>query len=293
MTVVAGIGIFDFPGHAEPFTIDLFILIILYTRFQLAKKYLHYFLKASNGKGHGVHSPFVFDFINNVLRNKTQPGAYYEIEIQRSNLKNMTDIIEVEDFGAGSTSIKSRKRRVKDIANSSLKPKKYAQLLSRMVQYYKPATIVELGTSLGITSSYLALGNKDAKLYTLEGARNIAAIAAHTFEALRLENIELIEGDFSKTLPLLCAKSGIVDFVFIDGNHRMEPTLSYFGQLLTCSNASTIFVFDDIHWSAEMESAWAVIRDHPAVTLTIDLFFIGIVFINSDFKVKQHFAIRF
>jgi len=240
-----------------------------------------------------VHSPFVFDFIINVLRDKKQYDCYAAIERQRKKLKANNKLIEVEDFGAGSTVIKSNQRIVKHIANSSLKPRKFAQLLFRMVQYYKPATIVELGTSFGITSSYLSLGNKNAQLFTCEGATNIAAIAQQNFDALQIENIELIKGDFAKTLPDLFAKIATVDFAFVDGNHRKEPTVQYFQELLNHSKVTTILVFDDIHWSAEMEAAWEIIRQNPMVTLTIDLFFVGLVFINPDFKVKQHFVIRF
>lgn len=265
----------------------------MYNHFQLAKKYLHYFLTASSGKGHGIHSPFVFDFIKNVLRDKKQYDCYTKIERQRQQLKEDNTLIEVEDFGAGSTVIKTNSRVVKDIANSSLKPKKYAWLLFRMVQYYKPATIIELGTSLGITSSYLSCGNSNAKLYTCEGAASIAAIAEKTFNALQLKNIEIIKGDFAKTLPLLFSKIEKADFAFIDGNHRKEPTLQYFQQLLNHSTTSTIFIFDDIHWSADMEAAWVSIQQNEAVTLTIDLFFLGLVFVNPDFKVKQHFTLRF
>ena len=265
----------------------------MYTPFQLAKKYLRYYFTASNGKGHGVHSPFVFDFIKCVLRDKKQYDCYAAIEGQRKKLKANNRLIEVEDFGAGSSIIKENKRVVKAIASSSLKPRKFAQLFFRMVQYYKPATIVELGTSFGITASYLASGNKNAQLYTCEGAGNIAAIAQQTFDDLQIKNIELINGDFAKTLPSLFSKIGPVDFAFVDGNHRKEPTLQYFQQLLIHSKATTILIFDDIHWSNEMEAAWKIIQQNTAVTLTIDLFFIGLVFINPNFKVKQHFTIRF
>ncbi len=250
-------------------------------------------MSASNGKGHGVHSPFVFDFIQQVLNDNKQYDCYHLVESQREKLKANDRLIEVEDFGAGSTVIKTNRRIIRDIANSSLKPKKYAQLLFRMVQYYQPAAIVELGTSLGITSSYLSFGNANGRVFTCEGSENIAAIAAENFSSLRVNNIELVKGDFAKTLPLLFQKIGTLDFAFVDGNHRKEPTLQYFQQLLTHSTHSTIIVFDDIHWSAEMEAAWDEIQQHAAVTLTIDLFFIGIVFINPDFKVKQHFTIRF
>jgi len=265
----------------------------MFSKFQLAKKYLHYYFTASNGKGHGIHSPFVFDFIIKVLNDKKEYACYNSIEKRRAALLTDATIIEVEDFGAGSSVIKTNNRVVKDIARSSLKPKKFSQLLFRMVQYYQPKTIVELGTSFGITTAYLAAGNNNAKVFTCEGAKNIAAIAKQTFSDLHQQNIELTEGDFAKTLPPLLMQLKNIDLAFVDGNHRKQPTLDYFTQLLNVSTSSTILIFDDIHWSTEMEEAWDEIQQHISVTLTIDLFFIGIVVLSDDFKAKQHFVVRF
>jgi len=265
----------------------------LYSSFQLAKKYLGYYFHASNGKGHGMHSPFVFDFIKYVLNDKKEYDDYKKIESVRKALLHDNRVIEVEDFGAGSAVIKTNTRIISKVAASSLKPKKYAQLLYRIVKYYQPQNIVELGTSFGITSSYLASGNPNAEVYTLEGASSIASIAKQNFEKLQLENVKLLQGDFDKKLPVLFSVLQKIDLAFIDGNHRKEPTLEYFEQLLNHSASSTIFIFDDIHWSTGMEEAWAAICSHPSVTLSIDLFFIGLVFVNPDFKVKQQFQIRF
>jgi predicted O-methyltransferase YrrM len=265
----------------------------MYSSFQLARKYVQYLLHASNGKGHGVHSPFVFDFIKYVLNDKKDHACYRLIEGYRKKLLTDQRLIEVDDHGAGSAVIKSKKRYVKDIAASSLKPAKYAQLLYRMVKYYQPGKIVELGTSFGITSSYLANGKVSAGVYTLEGAPAIAAIARDNFQQMDLKNITLVEGSFDDTLPKLLGSISEIDFAFVDGNHKKVPTVQYFDQLLQKASPKAILVFDDIHWSSEMEEAWQTIQQHPSTTLTIDLFFIGIVFINPDFKVKQHFQIRF
>ena len=127
----------------------------------------------------------------------------------------------------------------------------------------------------------------------MEGSLEVAAIAKRNFEALQLNNISVIEGNFDDTLPGLLSKINTADFVFVDGNHRKEPTVNYFEQLLAHSTNNTILIFDDIHWSSEMEEAWDYIKQHTAVTLTIDLFFIGIVFLRSEQKEKQHFNIRF
>ncbi len=199
----------------------------------------------------------------------------------------------MEDFGAGSAVIPFKNRKIKDITSSSLKKKKYAQLLFRIAKYYQSKTIVELGTSFGITTCYLASANADSKVFTFEGAKNIAKIASENFAKCDLKNIELIEGDFQKTLSGNEGKTRIVDLLFIDGNHRKEATLEYFNFFLKKSTNNSIFIFDDIHWSEEMEEAWKLIQQHDSVTLTIDLFFIGLVFFSKDFKVKQHFTVRF
>lgn len=265
----------------------------LYTHFQLAKKYFHYYLTASNSKGHGVHSPFVFEFIKFVLNDKYKYDVYSAIEKQRQVLLNNKIIIDVEDFGAGSTVIKTKQRVVKDIAASSLKPKKYSQLLFRIIQFYNKKNVLELGTSFGITTSYMAAAKNNSVVTTMEGSVSIAAIAQQSFDTLQLNNINIINGDFEKTLSPYLSTIDNIDFAFLDGNHRKLPTLQYFKQILTKSTEQTVLVFDDIHWSSEMEQAWEEIKGHEAVTLTIDLFFIGIVFLKKDFKVKQHFVVRY
>lgn len=254
---------------------------------------MYYYVTASNRNGHGTHSPFVFDFIINVLIDKKKYACYTEIEAGRKRLLKEKTVINVEDFGAGSAIIKTNDRVIKDIARSSLKPKKYAQLLYRMVQHYAPNNVLELGTSLGITTAYLAAGNKAAAIFTCEGDVNIAATALRNFKELGASRVRLKQGNFDDTLSPLLKVINKVNFVFIDGNHRKIPTLQYFEKLLTHAENATILVFDDIHWSEEMEAAWLIIQQHPAVTLTIDLFFIGIVCISKDVKVKQHFTIAY
>jgi predicted O-methyltransferase YrrM len=265
----------------------------MYSSFQLARKYFSFYLSAKNGKGHGVHSPFVFDFIIHILNDKKQYDCYPLIESLRRKLLRDPTVIEVEDFGAGSAVIQSKARRVKDIAASSLKKKKYARLLFRICRYYQIRNVIELGTSFGITTCYLASAHPDSRVITMEGSPAIAGIARNTFRNAGLQGIELIEGDFAQMLPRAMEGSGKAGMVFIDGNHRKEATLEYFRIFLEKSDTGSVFIFDDIHWSEGMEEAWKEIREHDAVTMTIDLFFIGLVFFSRDFKVRQHFSIRF
>ena len=265
----------------------------MYSSFHLALKYLTYYLTASNGKGHGTHSPFVYDFITKILNDKINHPAYKKVEGLRKQLLQDSRLFVVEDFGVGGKFLKKYEKSINSIAKDAAKSKKYGQLLFRMVNYYQPATIVELGTSLGITTSYLSLAKPNARLTTMEGAREIGLVAKQNFNKLQLTNIELIEGNFDETLAGVIRDLPSVDFAFVDGNHRQEPTEKYFQQLLSKINNDSILVFDDIHWSGEMEAAWRTIKVHEAVKCTIDLFFIGIVLFRREFKEKQHFVIRF
>ncbi len=266
----------------------------MYSLVQLGLKYFNYYFTASNGKGHGIHSPFVFDLVTKVLNDKTDFEDYRRIELLRKEFLQDKTVLTIEDFGAGSITGLAKQRSIKQIAASSLKKPKYARLLYRLVKYFQPQQILELGTSLGITTAYLAVAKMDADVTTMEGSVAIAAFAEENFQRLRLENIKQVTGNFDETLPrALSVQPSAFSFVFIDGNHRKEPTLNYFQQLLEKSTDSTVMVFDDIHWSREMEEAWKTIKQHSSVTLTIDLFFIGLVFFRKEQKEKEHFVIRF
>ena len=256
-------------------------------------KFIKYYVTASNGRGHGIHSPFVFDFVKKVMNDSRHFYAFDPIEQMRKSLLVNNKVLTIEDFGAGSQVTKSNERKVSDIARSALKPKKFGQLMFRTVNHCRSNNIIELGTSLGITTAYLASANLNGNVYTFEGAKQVAAIAKQTFDSLSINNIQVIEGNFDDTLQKQLNKMSCVDFAFVDGNHRKKPTIQYFEQLLEKSTESSVFIFDDIHWSEEMEEAWKYIKYHSAVTLTIDLFFIGIVFFRKEQKVAQHFTIRF
>jgi len=258
---------------------------------QLAIKYLRYRLNASNGKGHGIHSPFVFEFITTVLNDRDHYPEYDAVEDLRKKLSNDPTILQVEDLGAGAG--RKIQRSVSSIAKHAAKPRKFGQLLFRMVKKYQPKVILELGTSLGITTSYLSLAKADASVVTMEGATEVAAIAANNFKDLGLKNVTIVEGNFDNTLSSTIERMDTLDLVFIDGNHRKDPTLNYFNRLQKKLHNDGIVIFDDIHWSPEMEEAWEFIKKHPDVRYSIDLFFVGIVFFRREFHEKQDFTIRF
>ncbi|MFD1871624.1 O-methyltransferase [Hymenobacter bucti] len=254
--------------------------------------YLRYWLRSGNA--HGLHSPFIYGLYTTVIRHNGKFKAFGPIEARRRELLKSTQRIAVTDFGAGSQVAGGggQQRRLSDIARHAAKPSRLAQLLFRLVNHFQPATILELGTSLGLTTAYLAAADSRSKVITFEGCPNTAAVARETFAKLHLGNVELVTGNLDQTLPAtLAGLTRPVDFVFFDGNHRYEPTLRYFEQCLCKAHDNSVFVLDDIHWSAEMEQAWEAIKAHPAVTVTVDLFYVGLVFFRKK-QPRQNFWLR-
>ncbi len=252
-------------------------------------RYLWFWLHSGNA--HAIHSPFVFQLYTQVICTPIPYYCFENIEDSRTDLLTSTRQLEVQDFGAGSKILSSRKRKVRDIARHSEKSPQLAQLLFRLVNHFQPNTIFDLGTCLGTTTLYLAHARTQATFYTFEGDPNLAALAVERFARFRFTNIHSVVGNLDQTLAETLATIDRLDFVFFDANHRLEPTLRYFEQCLTKAHADSVFVFDDIYWSDEMQQAWQQIKSHPSVTLTIDLFHLGLVFFREKQPV-QHFQLR-
>ncbi|MFM7218298.1 MAG: O-methyltransferase [Bacteroidota bacterium] len=239
-----------------------------------------------------MHSPFVFDFVNNLLRDTTPYYAFKPIEKIRNSLLKDRRTIQVTDFGSGSTQRSEYPTKISELAARQLLPAKYGQLLFRLVNRFQPATILELGTSLGVTSLYLAAANTKSKVVTLEGSGETIAIAEEIFERFNARSIGTRAGEFSSTLLPSLEELTRLDFLFVDGNHRYGPTLDYFQTALPFCHDGSVMVFDDIHWSRDMEQAWEEIRRHGNVTLSIDLFRLGILFFQPGRR-QEHFTLKF
>ncbi len=255
----------------------------------LLLRYIRYTYYAVNA--HSIHSPFVFDLYTRCIKSKTDESASGIIRKLIAKMESDTRILNVTDYGTAEGETVSRKLSAQDIARNYSSSKFKAGLLCRLASYFKPASVLELGTSLGIGTTALALGFPQAKIITLEGCPEIASVAKENFVFNGLNNIEVITGEFGSSLHNALEKLSLVDLVYIDGNHRSEPTLYYFKECLGKAKENTVFIFDDIHWSADMETAWNKIKQHNSVTVTVDLFTIGLVFLKTGIA-RQHFTLK-
>lgn len=275
-------------GECYFFLSVFFIHLLSYLRkmkqFRILYKYIWHFFTARNTKGFGVHSPFMFQFIQNVLSERHYFYVFSEIEALRRMLKKDATAISITDFGTGA----NRESSVAEIANKSMQSAKYGQLLFRIIRYFKAVDVLELGTSLGITTSYLATSSSNIKCASLEGCPQTAYIAEQNIKKLKITNIELTIGNIDTTLESVLSKTEKLDFVFIDANHHSEAVLRYFEMCLSKVHNDTIIIVDDIYWSEDMEKAWKTIKKHPKVTSTLDIFQMGIVFFNTHLHKKNY-----
>ena len=256
--------------------------------FHSVESYLRFLLKSTNQ--YGVHSPFVYDLLTVGLKKKVTDEDKSILDKFRKTLRGNNSKIVVQDFGAGSRVFKSRQREVSQIAKTAGISRLRSKKLYKTVKHFNPGSILELGTSLGMATATMSLASPQTKIDTLEGCPETARVAQTMFNSFEMDNIELHIGEFNSTLPGLLKKNSY-DLIFFDGNHQKEATVKYFEMCLNGANKNSVFIFDDIHWSPEMEEAWAEIQQHDQVTLTIDTFQWGFVFFHPG-REKEHFVLR-
>jgi predicted O-methyltransferase YrrM len=237
--------------------------------------YLNYWLKREDK--YSLQSPLLFDTYQNLLSFiKARKDKDLDIEAYRKHLLSSEEIIDVEDYGAGSKSVNTAKRKVADITKFSTSNRKFAQLYQFFCTLTPAEIVLELGTCMGISGRYLSkvtLG----QLHTFEGSMEIARVAN---PIQGFDNLNIVVGELSKTLPNVLAKLEKVDFALIDATHTYESTLSYFEQILSKTHPKSIIAIGDIHWSREMENAWKKIKSRPEVRISLDFYECGILFLD-------------
>jgi predicted O-methyltransferase YrrM len=250
------------------------------------KSYLNHWL--STVDEHSIHSPFFFDLYDKVIKSKTELSGFEEIEKTRAKLLQDQTQITVSDLGAKSKHFKNDKRTIAQVATTSLGPQQMASFLFKTITHLDAQQIVELGTSMGVTSLYMGK-KKNAVVHTFEGNPSMINIALTNFDYFETKNINLIEGNIDDTLPKFLQAPMKIDFALMDANHRYEPTIHYFNLLTKRIADKGVIVVDDIYNSTEMGKAWNQLKNHPLVYGSVDLFRCGILFFDTALN-KQHYV---
>jgi len=260
----------------------------------------HVFMQFITRRPFGIHSPFLFAFAENCIFNRETYSDFERLEHFRRQLLNDHTELMITDFGRGVRFGKKRqgnellqyRRTVASIARGSLQNPSMCRFLYRTAKYLAPKNIMELGTSLGITTSFLARAAPNARVFTLEGCQQTSARAERLFRESDIKNIELVTGPFSQTLEASLQDIGLVDMVYIDGDHSYEGVLRNFSVISKHIHAGSVLILDDIRWSKGMKKAWLEIANHPQASLAVDMFRIGLIFFNPGLS-KQIVPVAF
>jgi len=255
-------------------------------------QFLQYQFSAKSSKGHGIHSPFMYELVRDIFGDHTVYTELEAIEKIRDQLVRSQETIHYQDLGAGSRYESDQVRKVSTIAKRMSTRPKYGRLLFFLGKKFEPEHIVELGTGLGIGTCYLALSNPGSNVYTLESSTPLRELARAHFTKLGAKNVHMVPGEFYPALDTIKKTVPRFDLVFFDGNHRLESTLDYYNQCLENAHENSIFIFDDIRWSRGMEKAWDIIKNHDRVRVTMDVFQMGVVFFRKALS-RQHYMIRY
>lgn len=257
-------------------------------------KALHYLLHQVCAQSrYGIHSPFVYDFVTRVLPHRSHPELL-PIEALRKSLASSTQPIQIQDLGAGygGKQLPTMTKTLAQIIKSSARGRREGALLYRMCRHYQPHTLLELGTNLGFSTLYQATALPQNHLLTIEGAPALAGIAQQHFQQFGFQHIESRVGDFDQVLSQIEWTTFKPAWALLDGNHQYQPTLDYFHFLLPRLQDGALIIFDDIYWSPGMAKAWKQICSHPQVSVSLDLWHLGICAIRKP-QAKEHFSLRF
>ncbi len=258
----------------------------------IAWRYLQYRKNAKNR--FKIHSPFVYGFLENVFRDEQKHEDFKLLDAIYDEQKHSDRLIETIDFGAKASGKEYKEYVIKlgDLVRKRSHPLKHLHIFYNLSRYVKPVNMLEFGTAAGMSTLYLKKPLPESKMVTMEGCATLASVAQENFEKAGLKNVEVIPGNFDVVLNDVLKKFDRLDFVFFDGNHRKEPTLDYFNRCMEKVHPGTVFLFDDIHWSKGMEEAWETIKADERVSVTMDVFWSGLVFFRKGIA-KQDFVVKF
>jgi predicted O-methyltransferase YrrM len=261
-------------------------------KFYTAIKFFEYLLTARPVEAMRVNSPLQYNTLIKVLRNKINDEIVFKKEMIWKKLKSDSGSILVTDYGTGSSAAKYKSTKINKVAKRTAVPSRYGEILSGFSTEFGTSGIVEFGTSTGISTIYLAAGNNEAAVTTMEGCPVLSEIAERNFREARLSNVSILTGTFEETIPQLEHKQKKYGLVFIDGNHRRDATVNYFSRMADLTIENSVIILDDIYYSREMGEAWEIIKKDKRASVTVDLFRMGIVFMTGE-SPGRHYKIRY
>jgi predicted O-methyltransferase YrrM len=250
--------------------------------------YISYKLLSRHKRGFGIHSPFLFRLIQECFNESPKTDSLDRALAYRESQLSSQETVNYSS--AGANEVGEKKEKIQKLARKSSVNNKYGILLYKLVRYFSPDEILEFGTSIGISTAFLCSAKHEGcKIVSVEACKNTSEYAKRMLNKAGFTGVETVN---ERIEEYIVSQKSSPDLVYIDANHTFKGTMDIFQYLLKNVNNNSVLIFDDIYWSKEMVRIWKYIKQHSSVTMTIDLFRFGLVFVDKRLY-KENFVIRY
>ncbi|MDU1890228.1 MAG: class I SAM-dependent methyltransferase [Dysgonomonas sp.] len=213
--------------------------------YKLSRTGVKLLYKIRHHRGHGIHSPFVFNLVTKVIEEKSPYHAYQDIK----------DALEGKSY-------------------KYYRVNKYNLLAFRLVNYFESRNILEIGSGYGLNTLCLTAHSSKVNCTCVETSLSKYSLAQNLYEDWG-RNIKLYT-DLS--LPDLEEKQDCIYIDLSNYNHMPEDFISYLVSLCT---EKTFIIVKGIRTNKRNQALWKSIKDIKSRTAVLDLFNLGIVFFDT------------
>ena len=245
---------------------------------------LKYLLKARHKGGHGIHSPFLFRLITEVIEDRKNNPEYEIIE----RLHNRAFEILPKNIGASFPKINHQADwsllKLSTLYNKAELPAKYRKMVVRLIYEFEPSAIIHFGPALGVNLAAMAIANNFRPVYQISGDPAYDIFAAELLSDSMIPNVcFLSENEVPPIQP---------SFILVNSPDNPGKLRKVVQQCLRRHVDNDVLILRGIHQSVEMETIWRELIGNKIVRVSIDQFEIGLVLFRKGLQ-KEDFIHRF
>lgn len=241
---------------------------------------------------HGTHSPFVYKLTDEVIYDFSAKKIDDSVEQQRKKLFDDDSSLILTENNECLGQLKLQQTTVKRLAKKLTNKKEVDRLIYRLVANRQPAVSLQIGTGLGVSAAYFSMANSRNPVKIIECEPEFSTVAQRIFSNLGIDNVELRTGNLQQLLHHTLLNSTKLDIVYFNKFKDGETLFNLFGLCLAKADENSMFIIKGIYSDPSTKTMWAKIKELPEVTVTVDLFWIGLVYFKKD-QAEEHFKIKF
>ena len=240
--------------------------------------------KARHHRGHGIHSPFLFRLITEVVENRTSLPEYKIFKGLKSYVLDLLDGFSEPSLSNIYHQFKVPSSNPHQLYRKIELPLRYSKVVFRLIREFKPSSVVYYGPSLGASLVIIAMANNDNHIYQFINDAACELVSKELLKDSAISNVHFFQ---ENEVPS-------VDHEFVVINYPGNPVVSQnmAQKCLHVHGDDDVLIIRGIHESKEMEVIWRELIASESVRVSLDLFEIGIALFRKGLQ-KENFIQRF